>query len=277
MLPNEYQSLALRTMADQDRIRQRLHTLGYKATQLDNGARGLAGDCGEISTAVQRYIEYGNALDVANLLEEAGDCLWRLAQILDAVGLTLEQAMHANIAKLSVRYGDKFTDFLAAEENRDRTKERQALEDTIHTLKYTTCGGCGADHPDKRCLGCLHDFHQITDSSIAGPQVSHHASPVPIESAPETTGDALQQTGQGWAEPPLVPEGPIQTTEPPEDTLTPGPDGTRRRELSNSYNRYCNVCKRNPVHVHNSACICPDCAAKLRAQQAELDRRLERH
>lgn len=237
MTPNEYQLLALRTMADQEHIKHRLFDLGHKATQLDNGARGLTGDCGEISTAVQRYIEYGKALDVANLLEEAGDCLWRLAQILDAVGLTLEHAMRANIAKLAVRYGDKFTDFLAAEENRDRAKERQVLENTI-----------------------------------AGPQVSHHASSTPVEPAPETTGDALQQNGHGWAEPS------VQTTEPPEDTLSPGPfgDGTRRRELSNSYDRYCKVCHRNPVHVHNSACVCPDCAAKQRAQQAELDRSLRK-
>lgn len=24
--------------------------------------------------------------------------------------------------------------------------------------KYTPCGGCGAEHPDERCLGCFHPF-----------------------------------------------------------------------------------------------------------------------
>jgi hypothetical protein len=23
---------------------------------------------------------------------------------------------------------------------------------------YKTCGGCGADNPSKRCIGCFHDF-----------------------------------------------------------------------------------------------------------------------
>lgn len=25
-------------------------------------------------------------------------------------------------------------------------------------LKFISCGGCGADHPDKRCIGCNHQF-----------------------------------------------------------------------------------------------------------------------
>lgn len=24
--------------------------------------------------------------------------------------------------------------------------------------QYETCGGCGATHPDQRCIGCLHYF-----------------------------------------------------------------------------------------------------------------------
>lgn len=24
--------------------------------------------------------------------------------------------------------------------------------------EYTMCGGCGASHPNQRCLGCLHYF-----------------------------------------------------------------------------------------------------------------------
>lgn len=25
-------------------------------------------------------------------------------------------------------------------------------------MSYTMCGGCGATHPDQRCIGCLHNF-----------------------------------------------------------------------------------------------------------------------
>lgn len=30
--------------------------------------------------------------------------------------------------------------------------------DTAFRQTYRPCGGCGADHPGKRCIGCFHDF-----------------------------------------------------------------------------------------------------------------------
>lgn len=145
MSPNEYQALALRTMADQATIRIRNYQ--YKSgllgglfnsectdeeasiilTQLDNAARGMSGDVGEVNTCVQRCLEYGKPLDVANLKEELGDVLWRICQACDAVGLTLEEVMLANINKLAVRYGDEYSDFKAAEENRNREIEAKAM------------------------------------------------------------------------------------------------------------------------------------------------------
>lgn len=127
MHPNEYATLAMRTQADQEKILKRLVELGPRAMQLDNAARGLAGDAGEVSSAVMKYIEYGRELDRVNLLEEVGDCLWRLAQVCEAVGLTLEEAMEANIRKLQARYPTKYTDEASA--NRNKEAERKALEE----------------------------------------------------------------------------------------------------------------------------------------------------
>lgn len=123
----QYQGMALRTMADQGKIRERVYNLGTQATQLDNASRGLAGDTGEVLTCIQRHLEYGKPLDIHNLREEVGDVLWRLVQLCSAVGLTLEECMDANIAKLKVRYPDAYSDFLADEDNRDREAERLAL------------------------------------------------------------------------------------------------------------------------------------------------------
>lgn len=128
MTPNEYQQLALRTQADQWVIRQRIYNTGVKATQLDNAARGLADDSGELSSAVKKWLEYGQPLDETNVIEEIGDCLWRLAQACEAIGITLEDAMRANIAKLARRYPNKYEDRLAAEDGRDRSAERVAME-----------------------------------------------------------------------------------------------------------------------------------------------------
>lgn len=113
----EYSFLAVRTQADQQKILDRLVALGPAAIQLDNGARGLSDECGEVSAAVKKYIEYGQPLDRENLLEEVGDCLWRLNQICQAAGLTLADAMTMNIAKLALRYPDQYTDRLAADRN----------------------------------------------------------------------------------------------------------------------------------------------------------------
>jgi NTP pyrophosphatase (non-canonical NTP hydrolase) len=129
MSPNEYSNLALRSEADQREILARLVRLGPQAMRLDNGARGLAGDAGEVSSAVMRYIEYGQPLDRTNLIEEVGDCLWRLAQICAAADFTMEDAMQANLAKLSARYPEGYSDERAA--NRDTDQERRAVQSGI--------------------------------------------------------------------------------------------------------------------------------------------------
>lgn len=129
MTTAEYSEKALRTEADQTKILERLYReLGPSAMRLDNAARGLAGDAGEVSSAVMKFIEYGRPLDKTNLIEEVGDCLWRLNQVCAAAGFTMEEAMVANIAKLAARYPDKYTDDKAA--NRDKDAERAAIEST---------------------------------------------------------------------------------------------------------------------------------------------------
>lgn len=27
--------------------------------------------------------------------------------------------------------------------------------------KFIPCGGCGAEHPNERCIGCFHDFGEL--------------------------------------------------------------------------------------------------------------------
>lgn len=139
MTTSEYEQLAMRTEADQALILNRLCHLGNNAMRLDNAARGLAGDAGEVSSAVMKYIEYGRELDKVNLLEEVGDCLWRLAQVCKAAGFTLEQAMEANVRKLAARYPDRYTDERAAV--RDREAERSAVEASY----WDTLPGPGRD------------------------------------------------------------------------------------------------------------------------------------
>lgn len=124
----QYQRLALRTMADQQIILDRICSIGPKATQIDGAIRGLVDEVGELASAAKKWLEYGQPLDVNNVIEECGDALWRIAQVLDAVGWDLETAMSANIAKLQRRYPVKYTDELAEDANRQRNEEAKAVQ-----------------------------------------------------------------------------------------------------------------------------------------------------
>lgn len=84
---------------------------------------------------MQRWIYYGKGdLNLPNLVEEFGDLLWYVCLGLNALGLNLEDVMRANIAKLAARYPDKYTDYHAAEENRDRAKESEAVQSAMPHL-----------------------------------------------------------------------------------------------------------------------------------------------
>lgn len=123
----DYQRLAMAKEADQAAIRDWVYSQGILATRLNNAARGLADDAGEVNGCIKKWLEYQQPLDEVNLLEEVGDCLWRLTQICQALGWTLEDVMAANLRKLNVRYEVRCNPTEAAEENRDRNAERRAI------------------------------------------------------------------------------------------------------------------------------------------------------
>jgi len=134
MVPNSYQALAMEFEADQNELFEHVKSMGVKGTRLNNAVRGLADDCGELNGAVKNWLEYRQPLDVTNVKEEVGDCLWRLAQVCHAVGITLEEAMEANIRKLrEVRYKrtGRCNPEDAANQNRDREAERRAIDDGV--------------------------------------------------------------------------------------------------------------------------------------------------
>lgn len=87
---------------------------------------GLSGEAGEITDAVKKTLRDGVPLNRINLIEEAGDCLWYLTNMLTTLGSSLEEAMEMNIKKLNKRYPEGFTE--EAGINRNVAEERQAME-----------------------------------------------------------------------------------------------------------------------------------------------------
>ena len=135
--PNEYQREALRTEFTPDFInptfierRVAAGTNGDLNTRqlerLMHACMGGSTETGESWDMLKRGIIYGKAFDKVNVLEEAGDEIWYIALALDACGFTMEQAMERNIAKLRLRFPEKFTE--AAALNRNLDAERTALE-----------------------------------------------------------------------------------------------------------------------------------------------------
>lgn len=91
-------------------------------------ALGIATEGSEIVETITNQIE-GNPLDMVNLSEEIGDLNWYANGIFpDASGVPHSKYLRTNIVKLAIRYPDKFSSWLALDENRNLVEERKVLE-----------------------------------------------------------------------------------------------------------------------------------------------------
>ena len=95
---NEYQIAARRTQNTALRLFEtREHAL-----------KGLVAEVGEIMSLYQKQLQ-GHTFDEGSLKLEIGDVLWMLSELCDCYGWTMEEVAAANIAKLRVRYPERFT------------------------------------------------------------------------------------------------------------------------------------------------------------------------
>src|SRR5687768_13953920 len=105
MTLNDYQDAATRTsnlrLSDTERL-------------LD-AAAGLAEEAGEILGLVRKHAYQSRELDRETLKIELGDALWCLAMTATSVGLTLDDVAAANVAKLSARYPQGYSDTASRE------------------------------------------------------------------------------------------------------------------------------------------------------------------
>lgn len=125
MNPKEYVKNALKTESvNFEAISQRLSS--PENIRLLHAVIGLETEVGELQDALKKSIFYGKPLDKVNMAEEMGDLFWYIAILSDALGVSFEEVMAKNIAKLKARYGDKFTETAALERN--LAAEREILE-----------------------------------------------------------------------------------------------------------------------------------------------------
>lgn len=145
--PTTYKSYvkdALRTESDHLQAFTRL-CADPRKLRLLHAVMGLCTEVGELQDQVKKHLFYGTNLDLVNLKEEGGDLFWYLAILADVLGeANFTNMLQANIAKLRVRYPEKFEE--KAANNRDLDKERSALE--LHNYESnggfpSTCQICG--------------------------------------------------------------------------------------------------------------------------------------
>jgi NTP pyrophosphatase (non-canonical NTP hydrolase) len=102
MTPNEYQKAAL-SFKNPDTV--------YDA-QRDNAVLGLVGEAGEIADKLKKHLFHGasdkHPFGASEVLDEGGDVLWYITLLCEWAGVTIEQCMEYNIAKLTQRYPNKF-------------------------------------------------------------------------------------------------------------------------------------------------------------------------
>jgi len=135
MDPKQYQEAIKRTDYGETnliRLQNRLHE--PETARMVHYSLGLAGESGEIVDHVKKCIRDGLKMDRVNLIEEVGDILWYCTNMLTVLGSTIEEAMQANIDKLSQRYPEGFTE--SAGPNREVVTERKVLEKSLKGDKY---------------------------------------------------------------------------------------------------------------------------------------------
>jgi NTP pyrophosphatase (non-canonical NTP hydrolase) len=94
----EYTSEVLGTYAGADTV----------IDQLNLGALGLAGESGEVVDQIKKCLFQGHEIDRLKMVDELGDVLWYYTLICKAMGITLQEVMQHNVAKLRRRYPDGF-------------------------------------------------------------------------------------------------------------------------------------------------------------------------
>lgn len=106
---DEYQHHAARTPNKNLNPRERIIRAAF----------GLVGETGEVIDAQKKILWYGHDFDRAKTVEEISDCLWYLAELCSAWGISLDEVAQTNVAKLQARYPVAF----------DEQRSRMRVED----------------------------------------------------------------------------------------------------------------------------------------------------
>jgi len=123
MTPAEYLKQAMRTHED---------TYTFEGTenispQLEHAIWGITSESGEIADILKKSKIYGKELDAVDIIDEAGDMMWYMALLCNALNISFEDVWDKNIRKLQTRFPEGFSAEEAIEKT-NREGERAELE-----------------------------------------------------------------------------------------------------------------------------------------------------
>lgn len=87
--------------------------LTWRTAHLLHMAVGVSGEAGELLDAVKKTAIYCKPLDPANVVEELGDLEFYMEGMRQAIGVSREECLAANMEKLARRYPAGFSNAAA--------------------------------------------------------------------------------------------------------------------------------------------------------------------
>lgn len=102
----DYDKSVLRTLKDPNHILLELDTT---QTSLIHGALGLAGEAGELIDLIKKNTMYSKKLDIDEVINELGDVEYFLSVIRQALRISREEVLLANVEKLEARHPSGYT------------------------------------------------------------------------------------------------------------------------------------------------------------------------
>lgn len=94
--------------------------LTAESAHLLHMAVGISGEAGELLDAIKKSAIYCKPINLDNVIEELGDLEFYMEGLRQGVGITREQVLEANVAKLSKRYAKGTYSNQAAQERADK-------------------------------------------------------------------------------------------------------------------------------------------------------------
>ena len=116
-LLTQFDKMTLALAKDGELIKQELTP---EQSNLLHMSVGLVGEAAECLDAIKKHTIYQKPLDIENVKEELGDCLFYMSNLMQSVGLSFEEVLQHNIDKLSVRYASGKYSNQQAQERADK-------------------------------------------------------------------------------------------------------------------------------------------------------------